>query len=75
MKAFLTSGRDISGPGLKPKTVVDASGVSWDGHDGELFKLPSPAPSPAQQAYWQVTCTNPGYKPSPPTRSSPFDIY
>lgn len=73
VRAFLKSGREISGPALKPRTVTNPSqGVSWSDQDGQLLKLPSPAPSPGQDAYWQVSCTNPAFDPLSRTTTSTF---
>lgn len=74
-KAMLRSGRDISGPGLKPQTVANAAnGVSWSSPPGPaLLTIPSPTPSPGD-AYWQVTCTNAAFDPSSATATHNFSI-
>jgi hypothetical protein len=74
-KALLRSGKDISGPGLKPQTVVDAAkGVSWFSPPGPaILNLPSPPPSPGD-AYWQVTCTNSGFQPPSGAATKDFSI-
>ena len=68
-KAFLKSGagaREIPGSALKPLPVTNPStGVSWSGQ-----LLPSPGPSPNQEAFWQITCTNNAL--NPPTAPSPL---
>lgn len=73
VKAFLKSGREISGPALKPRTVTDPSrGVSWSDTDGQLLTLLSPAPSPGEDAYWRVTCVNNAFDPPSGTTTSAF---
>jgi hypothetical protein len=75
VKAFLKSGREISSPALKPRTVTDPSrGVSWSDSDkdGPLLILPSPAPSPGENAYWRVTCRNNAFDPPSGTTTFAF---
>lgn len=63
-KAFLKSGREISGPALKPRTVTDPSrAVGWSDTDGQLLTLPSPGPSPGEDAFWRVKCVNNSFDP------------
>jgi len=74
-KAFLRSGRDISGPGLTPKTVTNAGqGVSWtDDPHKRLLVVPSPAPTPGQDnAFWKITCSNGRF--NPPSGTSTFSF-
>ena len=72
-KAFLNSGREISGPALKPRTVRNPSlPVGWSDTDGRLLTLPSPAPSPGQAAHWRVTCINNAFDPPSGTTTKPF---
>ena len=74
VKALLQSGREITGPALKPRTVTNASqGVSWSEQDGQLLKLPSPAPSPGTSAYWLITCANNAYEPPSATTRQTFE--
>src|SRR3979490_1232050 len=69
VKAFLKSGREITGPALKPRTVaIVAQGVSWSDQDGQLLNLPNLPPPSGTNAYWLVSCTNNAY--DPPTRTA-----
>jgi hypothetical protein len=73
VRAFLKpSGPEISGSGLKPRTVKDsATGASWDSNNGD--QLLKPGTASGQKAYWQFTCANPAYDPSPRTATRDFD--
>ena len=37
-----------------------------------MLRLPSPAPSPGEDAYWQVTCVNNAFNPPRGTTRSAF---
>jgi hypothetical protein len=74
-KAMLRSGKDISGHGLNSQTVTNAvNGVTWSSPPlPSLLNIPSPSPS-SSDAYWQVTCTNPGFNPPNATVTVNFSI-
>jgi hypothetical protein len=75
VRAFLKSGREISGTGLKPKLVTGTGpprGVSWSDKDAPMLRLPSPAPSPGEDAYWLATCINSAFSPPRGTTRSAF---
>jgi hypothetical protein len=64
VRAYLKSGGEISGPGLKPRTVQNPStGAIWDSNKGDVLLKPGTAAG--QKAEWRFTCTNPTYQPSP----------
>jgi hypothetical protein len=73
VRAFIKpSGPEISGSGLKPRTVTKPSkGAVWDSNQGDvLFK---PGTASGQKAYWLFTCTNNAYDPSSRTITRDFD--
>jgi hypothetical protein len=71
VRAFLKSGGEISGPGLKPRTVQNPStGAIWDSNNGDVLLKPGTAAG--QKAEWRFTCTNPAYEPSP-TKTQDFE--
>jgi len=64
VRAFLKSGGEISGPGLKPRTVQNPStGAIWDSNKGDVLLKPGTAQG--QKAEWRFTCTDPVYQASP----------
>ena len=72
VRAFLKVGGEITGSGLKQRTVKDpATGVSWDSNNGD--QLIKPGTASGQKAYWQFTCTNTAYDPTRRMKNFDFD--
>jgi hypothetical protein len=73
VRAFLRpSGPEISGSGLKPRTVTKPStGASWDSNNGD--QLLKPGTASGQHAYWQFTCANTAYDPISRVITRDFD--